>query len=136
MRSRLIYSLLLTVLSFIGISYDNLSRGLAARTPDGPFYCNGLLSSGGDDSAMVFAFSLFFIPLIVRLYRFVHEISAVEVWLFVGALVVSVLALILATLDCAQVLYTAFGIPDLYLASVLIALPLSAFMLWKNRLRA
>ncbi|MFC6759351.1 hypothetical protein ACFQFQ_07365 [Sulfitobacter porphyrae] len=124
------------MLSFIGISYGNLSRGLAARTPDGPSYCNELLSSGGDDSAMVSAFSLFFIPLIVRLYRFVHEISAVEVWLFVGAIVVSVLALFLATLDCAQVLYTAFGIPDLYLASVLVALPLSAFMLWKNRLGA
>ena len=136
MRSRLIYSLLLTMLSFIGVSYDNLSRGLAARTPDGPFYCNEMLSSGGDDSAMVFAFSLFFIPLIVRLWRFGHEVSAVEVWLYVGALAMSVFALFVATLDCAEILYTAFGIPDLYLASVLVALPLSALALWKNRFRA
>lgn len=133
MRNRLIYTFLLAVLSFIGLSYETLSRGLAARTPDGPFYCDELLSSGGDDSAMVFAFALFFMPLIVRLYRFVREISVVEVWLYLGALAVSVLALFLATLDCAQIFYTAFGIPDMYLATVLVTLPFSAFMLWKSR---
>ena len=120
-------SLLLMV--FIGLQYDNLSSGLASYTSQGPFFCNELLSSGGDDSAMVFAFVLFSIPLLLRAARWKRPANKLEVAIFGACLACTCLALFLATLDCASIFYTAFVVPDFYLVSALIALPLSTFAL-------
>lgn len=133
MTHKAIYMFFLVVLSTVGITYENVSAGLAAKSVNGPFYCSNLKSSGSDDTAMLFVFSLFLIPLAARFIRLHRDISFAEVVVFYVVMALSIAGLFLASLDCAEILYTAFGVPDLYLASALIALPISAIMLWKIR---
>lgn len=133
MHEKIAYAALLTALGTIGAIYEQLSFGLAAKGTSGPFYCKELMSSGGDDSVVIITFSLFFIPLAVRLIRSRMTVSGVEVGLFWCVAVLSVGALLLSSLDCADILYTAFAVPDPYLAALVLMLPLSAYLLWKIR---
>lgn len=133
MLTKLIYMFLLVVLTTVGIAYENFTLGLAAKSADGPFYCNTLMSGGSDDTVMIFVLSLFSIPLAARIIRLYREISIAKVAVFYIVMALSVAELFIASLDCAEILYTAFGIPDFHLAIALIALPASALMLWKIR---
>lgn len=65
----LLYLALLGWVTTVGAAFDALSRGLTARTAEGPFFCAELQSSGGDDDAMIFAFVIFAVPLAVRIVR-------------------------------------------------------------------
>ena len=133
MLDKIFYTALLMVLGIIGAAYEKLSLGLAMTGTTGPFYCNELKSSGGDDTAVIFVFALFFIPLAVRLVRFRHNVSGIEVGLYYFISAISAGSLLIAALDCGEVFYTAFVIPDWYLIAVIGALPLSAFSLWRIR---
>lgn len=130
MTNKAIYMFFLAVLTTVGVTYENVSAGLAAKSVNGPFYCNTLMNSGSDDTVMVFVFSLFLIPLAARFVRLHREISFFEVVIFCVVMALSIAGLFIASLDCAEIFYTAFGIPDFYLAVALIALPAGALMLW------
>ncbi|MGC9370284.1 MAG: hypothetical protein ACP5DX_12150 [Paracoccaceae bacterium] len=117
-------SLALTIV--VGLRYDALSSGLAAPGPQGPFFCKELLSSGSDDDALVAAFGLFAIPLLLRAFRWNRGIAGFEVVAFGVCFGATCFALWLASLDCASIFYTAFVVPDPFLAGALIALPASA----------
>ncbi len=119
----LVYLTLLAWVTTVGAAFDTLSRGLAARTAEGPFFCSELQSSGGDDDAMMFAFVIFAIPLAVRIFRSGRAFSGYELALVWGCGGVGGVALWLASLECAEVFYTAFAVPDATLASILIAVP-------------
>jgi len=116
----------LMAMSVVGLGYAVLSRGLAAPTPQGPFFCRELLSSGSDDDLMVGAFTLFAIPLLYRIARWNRDVSVRETIVFGICLATTGLALWLASLDCASLVYTAFWVPDLFLATAILALPISA----------
>ena len=129
------YLLLLALMCAFGLTYGSYSGGAASYTPDGPFFCNELLSSGGEDTLIIgFAFILFGLPLLVRLLRFYKTVSKFEVGVYCFSALAAIIALGLASLDCAQIVYTAFGIPDLYLAAALISLPISLFLLIRMRM--
>ncbi|MGU3401512.1 hypothetical protein ACLBWS_17565 [Brucellaceae bacterium D45D] len=80
-----IYIACLSLMAVAGFYYDAISPGLAAQTSDGPFFCNELLSSGGDDDAMIFAFSLFSLPLLLRIIRYNKNIAGYELIVFFAA---------------------------------------------------
>lgn len=127
------YMACLTIMVTIGMAYGVLSPGLAAPGGDGPFFCRNLLSSGGDDDAMMLAFALFALPLALRLVRLNRRIAGYEVLLFWICFAASGAALLLASLDCASIFYTAFVVPDVVLAAALVALPGSAVLLTRLR---
>ncbi len=83
---------------------------------------------------MVVALSLFVLPLIVRVANMRRAPSLFELLLFHFVAAIAIIALWMATLDCAQLFYTAFVVPDFYLAAGLITLPLSLLAFWKIRL--
>ncbi|MDF1872168.1 hypothetical protein [Vannielia sp.] len=131
---RIAFLFLVALMCAIGFTYGSYSRGAAAFTPDGPFYCDGLQSGGGDDTAVVgFAFMLFGLPLLVRLFRFFKSVSPFEVGVYCVAALAAVIFLFLASLDCAQIFYTAFSIPDPFLAVALVSLPASFVLLVRIR---
>lgn len=113
----------------IGLSYGDLSDGLAGRTSEGPFFCDDLMSSGSDDSAMVFSFFVFAMPMVLRLARFRRQANSLEILVFAASVLIACLSLSLASMDCASILYTVFKVPDFYLGAALIALPVSTVAL-------
>lgn len=96
---------------------------------NGPLYCKELFSSGGDDDALLGAFVLFVFPLALRLVRLICPIAICEVWLYGICACFAIFSLYLASLDCADIFYTAFGIPDPILAFALIVMPVCGFLL-------
>lgn len=120
------YVALLSIMVVVGLNYEAVSPGLAAPGGDGPLFCRQLLSSGGDDEVMITAFGLFFLPLALRLVRMNRPVAGYEVVLLWVCLGVAGAALMLASLDCASILYTAFGVPDLWLAGAMLAMPAAA----------
>lgn len=119
----------LIVMVVVGFGYDSFSPGLAGRSSNGPFFCKQLMSSGSDDDALLMAFVLFMVPLTIRTLRARCRIAIFEMAVFSLCAFVSCLALWLASLDCASILYTAFFVPDPALAGALVALVLSTAML-------
>ncbi len=126
----IVYLALLGWVTTVGAAFDTLSRGLAARTAEGPFFCAQLQSSGGDDDAMIFAFVIFAVPLAVRIIRTGRAFAGYELALVWGCAGVGGVALWLASLECAEVFYTAFAVPDPALASTLIAVPVLCGLGW------
>ncbi len=129
----IVYMVLLAAIAYIGQRWDALSPGFASPTNNGPFFCKELFSSGGDDDAMMGAFMLFVLPLALRLIRLFYPIAKYEVWLFYICASVASFSLMFASLDCADIFYTAFGIPNLWLAFTLIATPIAALLLFYLR---
>ncbi len=132
-RGVLLYCALLALLFVIGITYDNFSAGFAAKVSGGIFYCSELQSSGSNDSATVVSFSLFVMPLALRLLRLRRAVAGYEVGLFYGCAGICIIALWAASLDCAEVFYTAFALPDPLLSAAITIVPISAFLLWRLR---
>lgn len=124
-----IYFLCLGVMIMVGYSFEADPLGFAARGPDGPFSCKALLSSGGDDDAMVVAFVLFAVPFAIRSFQLRTVPKTLEICVFVGVLLAVTGALTLASFDCAEVIYTAFIVPNLMLAVAVIAMPVSGALL-------
>lgn len=127
------YAILLAAMVYIGQRWGTLSPGFASPTESGPFFCKELFSSGGDDDAMMGAFTLFVLPLALRLGRLFRPIAKYEVWLFYVCACLVIFSLILASLDCADIFYTAFVIPDPVLAFALIVMPIAALLLFYLR---
>ena len=126
----LLYLALLGWVTTVGAAFDALSRGLTARTTEWPFLCAELQSSGGDDDAMIFVFVIFAVPLAVRIIRTGRAFAGYELALVWGCAGVGGVALWLASLECAEVFYTAFAVPDSALASILIAVPVLCGLGW------
>lgn len=126
--AQIAYVLVLIGMVAVGLTYDVLTRGLAAPTETGPFFCRKLRSSGGDDSAMVFAFVVFSVPLLLRLWQFRRRVYAFEVIIVWTSACIASLSLFISSLDCASKFYTAFIVPDPLLAFALLALPSSIFL--------
>ena len=119
----------LATLVLVGLSFENLSSGLANSSSDGPFFCRTLESSGGDDDAVVFVFVLFALPFLARLCRLKHKAGKSEIILFSSCILLVCVALTLGSIDCASIIYTAFIVPDIMLAVALLAMPLCAWLL-------
>lgn len=131
---RMAYLFLVALMFAIGLVYTPYSDGAAAFTPDGPFFCTKLRSSGEDDTVIVaLAFMLFGLPLLVRLLRFLKDVSSIEAGIYYVTAVVAILFLYLASVDCAQIFYTAFAVPDPLLAVALTSLPASLIILIRMR---
>jgi hypothetical protein len=84
---------------------------------------------------MILAFSLFSLPLAMRIIRYNERIVRSEMIVFLCCWAATTFALWLASLDCASVFYTAFLLPDPLLASALLALLVSMISLIVLRLR-
>ncbi len=82
---------------------------------------------------MIVAFGLFALPLAVRPLRMNRPVAGYEVVLLWLCLAVAGAALTLASLDCASIFYTAFVVPDVWLAAALVAMPGSAILLARLR---
>ena len=131
---RTAYLFLVALMCAVGLTYGLYSGGAAAFTDDGPFFCDELRSSGGDDTAVVgFAFALFGLPLLVRLLQFFKAVSKIEAGVYYFTAFTAIIFLFLASLDCAQIFYTAFRVPDPHLAVALVSLPASFLLLVRMR---
>jgi hypothetical protein len=128
------YLLALATLVLIGLSYGAFSSGFATMSSDGPFLCSNLLSSGGDDDVMVLAFAVFAMPLLIRILCLKRRVATSEVVLFWVCVFLVSAALMVASMGCASIFYTAFVVPDIMLAMALLAMPVCAWLL--QRLRA
>ncbi|MPM43162.1 hypothetical protein SDC9_89835 [bioreactor metagenome] len=128
-----IYLACLSLMVFVGLNYHEISPGLADWRSDGPFFCAELLSSGEDDSAMLLAFALFALPLVLRIILFNRRVATFELTMFLCCGLATAFALWLASLDCASIFYTAFVVPDLFWASALFALPVATLSLFALR---
>lgn len=107
--------------------------GLLASTPGGPFRCSDLSSSGGDDDAMLLAFTLSIFPLGLRLWRWKCPPDRFELAVLGAALGVSVLSLFLAQLDCAEIMSTLLLSRDWEPRGALMAVVLAPLALWNLR---
>ncbi len=118
-----------TLLAFTGLTYHSLSPGLALSVSGGAFFCRELLSAGSDDDAMILVFSLFSLPLLLRVFWSRRKVTPFEIIVLLCCVAAAVVSLWVASLDCADVVFTAFVLPDRLLASALMALPVSVAML-------
>ncbi|MCU1126875.1 hypothetical protein JAK51_11675 [Stenotrophomonas maltophilia] len=123
----LAYIMLLALLASTPWIWQKWSPGGFAAP--GPFFCKELLSSGGDDDVMIMAFIVFALPLVLRVIRLLCRVGVYEVWLFYICVAFVGFSLMLASLDCADVFYTAFVLPDPALAAALLAIPVAALVL-------
>jgi hypothetical protein len=128
-----LYLLALAIQIVIGFYWPGNSNGFAAKTVTGPFYCNELLSSGGDDSTMVVVFVLLFIPLLIRVFLFTRRVSIWELGTFVLTASIVVVGFYAATLDCAEFFYTAFGVPDIPLQIAIYSFLMSIYLIFRLR---
>lgn len=78
---------------------------------------------------MIMAFVVFALPLVLRVIRLLCRVRVYEVWLFYICVAFVGFSLMLASLDCADVFYTAFVLPDPALAAALLAIPVAALVL-------
>ena len=106
---------------FVGLHWLSLSPGLSGGDGD---LCRDLVSSGGGEDVMIF-FSLLLIPALLRVFRPRRGFSRSEALTLSITSALVLAALWLASLDCADIVHTAFERPDPALALALIALPLS-----------
>ncbi|ERI15304.1 hypothetical protein O206_19700 [Ochrobactrum sp. EGD-AQ16] len=120
-----IYLLSLSLMIWVGLAYESLSPGLASPELAGPLYCKELFSSGSDDDGMIGAFALFSLPFALRLFRIDRAVTSFEIAALFFCVTMTIIALWLASLDCASIFYTAFVLPDLPLGSALVSLPVS-----------
>ena len=127
-----LYLASLSVVALVGYLYSEISQGLLAPTGDAgiPFRCDDLQSAGGDDSAVIVVFVLFFIPILYRLLFMAKPAGSAEVGVFGLVLISSYGALALASLDCADIFYTAFIAKDVFLMAVLLCPLLAAVVLF------
>ncbi|WP_157946833.1 hypothetical protein [Thalassobius sp. I31.1] len=115
------------------MSWEYYSPGFAANSSTGAVFCRELLSSGSDDSAMVLMFMIMILPFIFRLARFRYPPKAVETSVFAVCVLLVIGALYLASLDCAQVFYTAFVVPDFMLLAALVSLAGAVWSIYRLR---
>ncbi len=112
--------------SVLAFRYPDMTPGLAAP---GPFYCNELQSSGGEDTIMIALMSVSAIPFLIRLAFFRSWPSRVEQAAFWLVALIAAAGPALAALDCAHIFYTAFVIPDRVLATILLCWAVSALLM-------
>ncbi|QDC10849.1 hypothetical protein FHY55_17120 [Oceanicola sp. D3] len=122
-------------ITWIGLWWPGRAKGFVPGPAEGePFYCNQLMSTGGEDDLMVALFLVFALPLAVRAIAMLFAgPGRAELALWGLATSLAGFGLFLASLDCAAVFYTAFTLPAPGLAAALIALPLSGVLLWALR---
>ncbi len=122
-------------ITFTGYWWPGRAVGFVSGPTGGePFYCNQLMSSGGEDDLMVALFVVFALPFVVRVIAmWFSRPGRVELAIWGIAAAVACFGLFLASLDCAAIFYTAFRLPAPELAAALIALPLSGLLLWLLR---
>lgn len=125
----LLYLVVTGGMVFVGLRWPELSPGLAAGGGEAPFYCKNARSAGGEDDAMLLLFVIFAAPLVWRLLRWQRGVRRVECVGLAVAVAMGIWALWLASLDCAQVFYTAFTLGDVALIAVLAGMPLSVLLL-------
>ena len=106
---------------FVGLNFESLSNGLASNAGAEPFYCRSLKSTGSDDDVMIFAFTVFLVPFLLRLMRIKRGMATFEAVNHFLCLGFVAFALIVASMDCANVFYTAFVLRDPLLALGLIS---------------
>ena len=116
-----LYLLCLGSMIFVGLYYEVLSGGLAANNGGITFRCRDLMSSGGEDDVMIFSFVIFVVPFVMRLFLILRDFTRFEVATYSIALGLVVFALLLASMDCAEIFYTAFLVPDFLLAWAIIS---------------
>ncbi|WP_213548973.1 hypothetical protein [Vannielia litorea] len=119
-------------ITWIGLWWPDRAEGFVPGPSEGdPFYCNRLMSAGGEDDLMVSFFLVFALPGVLRLIGAVFtRPSRVELGIWGVATTVAAFGLFLASLDCAAVFYTAFRLPAPELAAALLAIPASGLILW------
>ncbi|MBI1492137.1 hypothetical protein [Halocynthiibacter styelae] len=111
---------------------EHFSLGFAAQSAEGAFYCRDLLSSGSDDGAMVFIFKIMAVPFTLRFLLFGERPYVIEVGVFALSVALVIGAMFLASLDCAQVFYTAFVLPDVLLAVALVSLAGAVWSIYRH----
>jgi hypothetical protein len=125
MRKMIIFSVLyllcLGSMIFVGLYYEALSDGLSANAGGIPLRCRELMSSGGQDDVMIFSFAIFVVPFVLRLLLILRDFTRFEMATYSIALGLVAFALLLASMDCAEIFYTAFFVPDLLLAWAIIS---------------
>ena len=133
----LLYLASLATISVVGLMWNTVSHGFHAS--GGEFLCRELKSSGGDDDAMVVMFITLIIPMIIRLMRIKKPYARMELLVLLLCLGLSVFGLWLAALDCADILDTAFAVPDYALQAALLGMVLAlacGFALWRISVKA
>ncbi|MCA0045197.1 hypothetical protein [Celeribacter litoreus] len=88
-------------------------------------YCSVLMSSGGDDDAMIFALVIFALPMALRIARFHRPWTRIESVLYGFSWLGAIFAYFLATMDCAAPVATAVIDHDLQLIAIFTALGLN-----------
>jgi hypothetical protein len=127
------YVLCLFVQVYVGFVWPGGGPGFAAPTADGPLFCADLVSSGGDDDAMMIAFLLMLLSAAVRILRWGQSANRIELAVFWLSVALIVATLWLASLDCANVLYTAFTLGHPLLLAGLVALTGAAVLMTAAR---
>ncbi len=116
-----LYLFCLGSMIFVGLNYEAMTDGLAGNVDGIPFYCRELMSSGGDDDVMIGTFGIFVFPFALRLFLIWRDFTRFEMVIYFIALGLVVFALILSSLDCADIFYTVFFVPDFMLAWAIIS---------------
>lgn len=129
-RLSVFYSILLAIAASAGALFAIGPVGFTAQTPDGPFFCAKLQSSGSDDDAMMLLYLFFAVPAFIRLIRMRNLVGRVEIVCYLAAVGLALTALWLAQLDCAEPLFTAFVLrsPALLTAIAAAALSIPLFL--------
>ena len=130
-----LYIIFLCVIVGIGLFYTSVSNGFAAPTGDRPFFCRELKGGGSADEVMLLTLIIFLVPALIRLFRFNRRPGLWEAFVYLSCLLLASVALLVAGLDCASLIYTAFGVPDLWLATLLISIPVTAILMTVLRLK-
>ncbi|SMX27026.1 hypothetical protein TRP8649_01128 [Pelagimonas phthalicica] len=117
------------VMVLIGWNFGDLAPGLMAKGADGPIYCRELKSSGADDDALIFAFTLFSVPGALRLARLHRKPNGVERLVLVACILSVCVALYLVPLDCGEIVFsTVHSGYWLAFAQLALALSIPAFI--------
>ncbi len=84
---------------------------------------------------MIVVFFLMALPAVLRLVRFVREPSNIEICIFAVAVFLAALSQLVASLDCAQPLYTAFIVREpglvVLFSALVVSIALMIVLRWR-----
>jgi hypothetical protein len=113
----LLYVTLLLYAASVPFFWPTNGIGFVAGSRSAPFVCSELMSSGGDDNAMIIGFAGMSIPAILRVILLLKLMGRVEFGFFLVSMALSLGVVSLASLDCAEIVHTMIWQKDFVLVS-------------------
>ena len=126
----LLYIISLCLQIYLGINFDTITGGFVVETGGALFYCNQLLSSGGDDGVVFAILLLQIFPIIIR-FVFINSVGPRwETYVYFSIIVLLVLMLSVPV-ECGDIVDTIANGGKRFALAILASILTSGLFLWR-----